>query len=172
MTSLTLTTDRLTLRRPEPRDEAAIHAFYRSERAQYVGGNSSDTFLAWKAVALMYGHWSLRGYGLWAVAERGSDDVMGLVGPFYPTGWPETEIGWVLFDGHEGKGVAAEAARAAIADARTRLGWTDIVHYIAPENTRSIALAERLGATRDPSAVVPKPDAPCLVYRQPREVAS
>ncbi|MEM7719732.1 MAG: GNAT family N-acetyltransferase [Pseudomonadota bacterium] len=167
---MTLNTERLVLRRPTGGDAEAIMAFYNTERSQFTGGDLGR-FNAWKQTAAMLGHWEVSGFGLWAVTMRGDDTILGLVGPFYPDGWPETEIGWVLFDGAEGQGIALEAARAAIADARSRLGWRDIVHYIAPENERSIKLAERLGAVQDPDAVTPKPDAPCLVYRQPRQSA-
>jgi len=163
-------TERLVLRRPNGGDAEAIHAFYCTERSQFTGGNLGP-FNAWKQTAAMLGHWEISGFGLWAVTKRGNDDIIGLVGPFCPGGWPEPEIGWVIFEGAEGKGYAYEAARAALTDARSRLGWREIVHYIAPENTRSIRLAERLGATLDPSAKTPKPDDPCLVYRQPKVAA-
>ncbi len=165
-----LVTERLTLRPPEPRDAEAMIAYTMSERARYTGGHV-PLFQAWSHTAATFGHWQLRGFGLWAVTRTGEDEIIGLVGPFFPMGWPETELGWILFDGYEGQGYAAEAARRAMADARTRLGWTGIVHYIAPANARSIALAERLGAYLDPEATPPFPDRPALVYRQPEGTA-
>ena len=66
----------------------------------------------------------------------------------------------------EGRGIAAEAARALRDWAYAAQGWTTLVSYIDPENARSIRLAERLGARLDPDA--PHPDGrPCLVYRHP-----
>ena len=168
--TMTLQTERLVLRRPNGGDAEAIMAFYNTERSEFTGGNLGR-FNAWKQTAAMLGHWEVSGFGLWAVTTRGNDDILGLVGPFYPEGWPETEVGWVLFEGSEGKGYAFEAAKAAIVDVRERLQWKEIVHYIAPENERSIRLAERLGATRDTAAATPKPDDPCFVYRQPRRAA-
>ena len=160
----TISTERLVLRRPEARDKEAIVAFYMSERSQYAAGNV-PRFMAWKNTASIFGHWELNGFGLWAVTRKGDDSIIGLVGPFFPDGWPETEIGWLIFDGAEGQGFAHEAAVAAVADARSRLGWTNIVSYIAPENARSIALADRLGAVLDAKAAVPFADKPTLVYR-------
>lgn len=172
MTDLTLVTDRLILRPPAQHDLDRCVAFSMSERAKFVGGHVPE-FRAWMTFAGTLGHWQLRGFGLWAVTAKGDDTIIGLVGPFYPDGWPETEIGWMMFDGSEGKGFAQEAAVATLQDARDRLGWTNIVHYIDPLNTRSIVLAQRLGANLDPHGVVPKPEAPCLVFRQPqRSVAA
>jgi len=71
-----------------------------------------------------------------------------------------------LFDGAEGNGYATEAAKATINFARNTLGWSDIVHYIDADNIRSVAVAERVGSILDPAAQQPKPDHPCLVYRQ------
>lgn len=164
---MTLTTQRLTLRPLASRDEGAVTAFYMSERSAMTGGHLPRP-AAWRAFAAMLGHWQARGFGLWAVTCTGDDTPIGMVGPYFPGGWPEPEIGWTLFDGAEGHGYAHEAAQAAITDARTRLGWTQIVHYIRPGNDRSIRLAERLGATLDPDAARPEGGSgTALVYRQP-----
>lgn len=83
--------------------------------------------------------------------------------------WPEREIGWSLYDpADEGKGFAHEAARAAIAHAFDAWGWETAVSYVHPANTRSRALAERLGAALDPVAAKPPAEVPPLVYRHPR----
>ena len=112
MTSIcipTLTTERLTLRAPGPEDFEAFAAFYASERASMVGG-PEDRRDAWRRFAAILGHWHLRGYGFWTVADAHAP--LGLVGLWYPEGWPEPEIGWMLFEG-EGCGIAREAAEAA-----------------------------------------------------------
>ena len=165
---ITLTTARLTLRPPTPADVPALTEFYRSERAQYAGGHAPHS-KAWNNAVALLGHWQVRGYGLWTVTETGDDTALGMVGPYYPDGRPEPELGWVLFAAAEGRGIAQEAAVGDRADAHARVGWTDIVSYIAPENTSSIALAERLGTVLDPHAIQPKPDTPCLVFRHPAQ---
>lgn len=161
-------TERLRLRRPEPRDAGAMVRFLTSRRAAGIGG-PHGAGRAWRSFAAELGHWDIHGFGMFAVTERTGDDAaLGLVGPWFPIDWPETEIGWMMFEGAEGRGIAFEAARAAIDHAFGDLGWDTAVSYIAPDNARSIRLAERLGARRDPEAAVPDPDKPCLVYRHPR----
>lgn len=165
--SMTLQTERLILRRPEPGDWGAFRAFMLSERSTALG-STQHIGRAWRAFAAELGHWEMRGYGMWAVTIRGDNDAVALVGPWTPDDWPETEIGWmVLDDTIEGTGVAYEAARAAITHAFDALNWQTAVSYIAPGNERSIKLAEKLGATLDIHAPVPDPDDPCLVYRHP-----
>ncbi|UZD90488.1 GNAT family N-acetyltransferase [Cognatishimia activa] len=164
--SPTITTDRLILRKPAARDVDTVVAFFLSERAAHVGGPYTEG-KAWRQFAAEVGHWDLLGFGMWAVTTKESDQIIGLIGPWCPIDWPETEIGWLMFEGSEGKGYAFEAAQAAVNHAFTELGWDTAVSYIAEENTRSIALAERLGAVYDPNAQQPKPDQPCLIYRHP-----
>ncbi|MCC1490977.1 GNAT family N-acetyltransferase [Cognatishimia sp. F0-27] len=169
-----LVTDRLCLRAPDARDLDAVTAFYQTERAALAGGTCSAPEAVTRFLALL-GHWSLRGYGLFAVTLKGApDSAVGLVGPYFPPGRPETEIGWVLFDGAEGKGYATEAARAAIGFARTALGWTQIVHYIDAQNAASIAVADRLGSRLDPAAPRPlrRTEGETLVYRHRAEGAA
>lgn len=144
----TLETARLRLRAPGARDFDAYAAFRASDRARFVGGpfSRADSFTPFCA---LFGHWQVRGYGRWIVADRAEDRALGLVGLHFPEGWPEPELAWSLFDGAEGRGIALEAARAARDFARDRLGWTTAISLIAPGNARSIALAERLGAVHD-----------------------
>ncbi len=161
-----LETERLVLRRLAAGDADGYVAFCRSRRARFAGGVRSAA-AAWRDFAAELGHWALRGYGMFAVTERGGDDTcLGIVGPWYPEGWPEREVGWLMWAGAEGKGYAAEAARACLAHAFGPLGWDSAVSYIDENNARSIALAEKLGATLDAGAATPSADT--LVYRHPR----
>ncbi len=159
-----LTTDRLALRGPEPQDWPAFRDYFTSDRSIYTGG-PLEPRSAWMMFAAEIGHWAIHGFGMWTVTLTESGQQIGLVGCWYPDGWPEKEIGWLLWDGFEGQGYAAEAAQAARAQCYGPFGWTTAVSYIAPKNARSIALAERLGCTLDPAATQPKPGT--LVYRHP-----
>jgi ribosomal-protein-alanine N-acetyltransferase len=143
-----LETARLRLRAPEMRDFEAYAAFRASPRAVTVGGPFPRE-VAFDQFCALIGHWALRGYGRWVAADRETDTALGVVGLFCPEGWPEPEIGWSLFEAAEGKGYALEAARAARAHAYGTLGWSTVASLIRPDNARSIALARRMGATRE-----------------------
>lgn len=159
-----LETERLILRKPTAQDCVGAVSFYTSERSAMAGGNI-DAGRAWRQFAAILGHWEIRGFGLFAVTQKPSDQIIGLVGQWYPGDWPEQELGWVVFDGSEGKSIAYEAACAARTHAYETLSWETAVSYIDPDNSRSIALAERLGCHLDNEATLPKPDT--LVYRHP-----
>ena len=146
----TLLSERLTLRAPAPKDLDAIYAFQSSDRSTFVGGPVDSKADSWSYLAGVIGHWQMRGFGRWVITETGGDDTaLGMVGPHYPFEWPEPEIAWTLYGGAEGKGYAFEAARLARDFAYQTLDWTTAVSMIAADNTRSIALAERLGCTRE-----------------------
>lgn len=163
-----LETERLILRGFKPEDEAPFMAYFTSARAAFTGG-PLEPGRAWRHFGTMIGHWVQRGFGMFAVTLKGEDRAVGMVGHWYPINWAEQEIGWIMFDAeHEGKGIAHEAALAARAHAYGPLGWNTAVSYIHPDNARSIALAERLGATLDPNAPLPDTDVVPLVYRHRR----
>jgi RimJ/RimL family protein N-acetyltransferase len=168
---MTLQTTRLILRRPAPGDWLPFRDFFRSDRAAHFG--EMDEGRIWRQLAAELGHWEIFGCGMWAVTAHGDDTALGLVGPWCPPDWPETEIGWIMFDpATEGKGIATEAARSSLHHAFEVLGWATAVSYIAPGNDRSVRLAEKLGALRDRDAKGPTPET--LVYRHPNpaEVAA
>ncbi len=165
-----LETERLILRRPKAADLQPSLDFLMSERAIGVGGPFT-VGQAWRHFGYELGHWEIHDFGMWAVTLKGDDTILGLVGPWFPADWPEREIGWMMFENAEGKGFAQEAATAAIHHARTQLGWTNFVSYISKGLDRSIALAERLGATLDTSAKCPESHQ-SLVYRHPKLKAS
>jgi RimJ/RimL family protein N-acetyltransferase len=94
---------------------------------------------------------------MFSVIEKASGRWIGRVGPWQPYGWPGPEVGWGLHPDAWGKGYALEAAAAAMDYAFDVLGWTEVVHCINPENTRSAALARRLGSTIQGQATMPPP---------------
>jgi RimJ/RimL family protein N-acetyltransferase len=139
-----LTTDRLTLREPREADFPTMLAFNDSPRTAFVGGPLERRWI-WRGLLANIGHWALRGYGFYSVDTRDGQFV-GRVGVIYHDGWEEPELAWHLFDGFEGQGYAHEAALAARADYHARITAHPPISYIDVQNTRSEALAKRLGA--------------------------
>ena len=110
-----------------------------------VGGKPMNRAEAWRNLAMVIGHWHLRGYGMWAVEERASGELVGRVGCWRPEGWPGFEVGWILRRGFWGRGFATEAARASLDYAFGGLNQPHVISVIHPENRASIRVAERLG---------------------------
>ena len=142
-------TERLRLRQWRESDFASLARFYADEEdARFVGGKK-DADQAWRLLALHIGHWSLKGFGYWAIDEKASNDFVGCAGLWQSPGWPELELGYWLMKKHRGKGYAAEACLRCIHYARAVLRAGSLVSYIDPANEPSIRLAQRLGATNE-----------------------
>lgn len=165
-----LETQRLRLRAHTRADWPDFQDLLMSERAQYIGGPMSD-LSAWSSFASEIASWALDGFGYWAVALKDTDQAVGFTGIMKPSAFPEKELGWLTTPMGEGNGYAFEAANAVLDWAFLSRGFPTLVSYINPQNARSIALAERLGAKRDDT--VKAANEGDLVYRHPvREVAA
>lgn len=164
----------MTLRQPRAEDLEHWIRFFISERGRYVGGGPSvDSNVAWRAFAMIVGHWTLNGCGLFVIQVPESDTPVGSVGAWYPGGWPEKEVGWSIWDGgFEGKGVAHAAASRVIRHLFEDVGWDTAVSYINPKNSRSVNLAKRLGAELDPGAEGPPGHDSVSVFRHSRPSGS
>jgi RimJ/RimL family protein N-acetyltransferase len=90
-----------------------------------------------------------RGWGLWAVETRDTQDFIGFVGLHIPSAdlpfSPCVEIGWRLAVQYWGQGFATEAAKGALRVGFELLGLSEIVSFTAVSNLRSRAVMERLG---------------------------
>lgn len=94
-----------------------------------------------------------RGWGLWALELRASQDFLGLVGlsevGFAAAFTPCLEIMWRLKRAAWGHGYATEAARACLEFAFTTLAAPEVVAFTVPVNERSRAVMRRLGMRHD-----------------------
>ncbi|MBD9537654.1 GNAT family N-acetyltransferase [Stenotrophomonas sp. STM01] len=154
---LRLETERLILRPPGRQDFEAFAAFCADPVAmQHLGGVQPKP-VAWRSLAGLVGSWQLLGYSMFSVIEKDSGNWIGRVGPWQPYGWPGTEVGWSIVSSHWGRGYAPEAARAAIDWAFDALGWEEVIHTIAPDNSNSQHVARKLGARVLRNARLPPP---------------
>ncbi|MBW4709288.1 GNAT family N-acetyltransferase [Roseobacter sp. YSTF-M11] len=164
----TLETTRLSLRGPEPEDYPDFKATFTSYRARFMGG-PLNAYEAWMLYAAEIGHWQIRGFGMWMVHDKTTDETLGMAGGWKPAKWPEAEIAWVIWPDRAGKGYALEATHAVRHYLYNQKGWETAVSYIDPKNLDSIRLAERLGARKDADAATI--DGSDAVYRHPSPAA-
>jgi RimJ/RimL family protein N-acetyltransferase len=95
-----------------------------------------------------------QGFTRWAIEDQ-QDHFVGYAGimpspPGHVLG-PHVEIGWRLARSSWGRGYATEAAQAALHDAFTRVGATEVLSYTSSDNMRSQAVMGRLGLRRVPA---------------------
>lgn len=158
-----LESERLILRGIRQDDFPAYAEFYAGEASHFVGGPLEPS-RSWRALAAAAGSWLLHGYGKFAVEEKATGSFAGLVGPWFPEGWPEPEIAWTILPRFQRRGYGTEAARRALAFAYDDLGWTTAVSCIAADNAASVGIARRLGARFEGEAEV-RPYGVLPVYR-------
>ena len=110
-----------------------------------------------------HAQWSLFGCGALMIEDGATGDCLGQVGINSGPLFTEFELGWLLYPHAEGKGFAYEAAEVLRTWSHDVRRLPTLVSYVDHNNTRSVRLAERLGATLDASAS--RPDPSDLVYR-------
>lgn len=118
---------------------------------RHVGGGPCSAEGSWTRLLRYIGHWTLLGFGYWAIEEKESARFVGEIGfadykrnidpPL--DGMPE--IGWALASRVHGRGYATEAALAVSAWGDGRLQADRTACLIHPENAASIRVAGRCG---------------------------
>lgn len=164
-------TERLVLRPPIQADFDAYAANMADpEAAHFIGGVQARA-VAWRGFLSLAGAWMIQGFSMFSVIEKSTGRWIGRLGPWYPEGWPGTEVGWGLVREAWGKGYAHEGAAAAMDWAFEHLGWPDVIHSINADNHPSLALARRLGSRFLRHASLPPPyqDVTVEVWGQTRE---
>lgn len=85
------------------------------------------------------------GFGLLAMELRRGGAPVGICGLIKRPGLDDIDLGYALLARREGRGYAAEAAAAVLADGESRLGLRRVAAITSLENERSIRLLEKLG---------------------------
>ena len=146
----TLQTERLQLVPFDERhfdDYAAMLADPDSTR--FVGsGEPLDRMNAWRSMAMLLGHWALRGHGMWALERKADHAFIGRVGLLRPEGWPGVELGWMLMRQHRHHGYATEASQAALDFAWNELKLPRVISLIRKGDDPSLGLVQRLHGER------------------------
>jgi RimJ/RimL family protein N-acetyltransferase len=151
---ITIETERLILRRHRIEDAEPM-AEQRADPAvgRYIGGPATAE-ASWTRLLRYAGHWTLFGYGYFAVEERASGLFVGDVGVahYRRDGFVEpdgsAEVGWVLGSGYHGRGFGREATTALIDWVDATLPHPRTHCIIDVDHTASIRIAERLGYRR------------------------
>lgn len=122
-----------------------IHEDSEAIKRLTLTGPPGGITVAWRNIAMMIGHWHLRGYGQWTVIEKNTGEVIGRVGLWNPEGWPGIELGWIIRRSRWNNGFATEAAMASLSWAWANVETDRIISIIEPDNAPAIRVAEKIG---------------------------
>lgn len=95
------------------------------------------------------------GFGFYVIRLQSSGEAIGTAGLIDREGIEGVEIGYGLLPAYRGKGYAYEAAEAVYDYAKNILNIAKIVAIVAPNNTKSIFLLERLGLRYEKMVTLP-----------------
>lgn len=147
----TLETERLRLRGHTLADYPVMVEVWGDEvTVRHTIGRPSTPEETWGRLHRYAGHWALMGFGYWAWEEKGTGRFVGEGGfsDFKRDVQPALdapEHGWALAPWAHGQGFALEALTAQLAWADAHFKRRDFVCMIAPENERSLRLAQKVG---------------------------
>jgi len=160
----TLATDRLVLR-PFGAGDAEAHArlYGDPEVTRWLGDGP------WHGEAAE--HWTAHGWGVWAITDRRTGEVMGQCGLNHlqlgPEGTaPDVEVLYALEQRYWGRGFASEAAARALGHGFETLGLARVVAVARPDNHGSRAVMEKIGLVHEGPVVVS--GIPAVCYAQSR----
>lgn len=147
-----IATPRLKLRPHAMEDfEALADLWSRPEVVRWITGKPSTRAESWARLLRYRGHWSLLGFGYFAVFERQRGRFVGDIGladfqrQITPSLDGTAEAGWVLHPNAWGKGYATEALDAIFAWYGQQTAPRPLSRIIAPQNDASLRLAGKLG---------------------------
>ena len=110
-----------------------------------------------------------RGYGLYAVEELKSKQLIGFIGFIYQTFeadfTPCVEIGWRLLPDFWGKGYATEGATACLNHGFYQLGFQSVYSFTAVVNNRSEKVMKKIGLQKVKEFDHPKLEADSWLLR-------
>ena len=144
-------TERLILRAHSTDDFASCAKLWGSAKVtRFIGGSPRPPQDAWFRILRYAGHWTLLGYGFWAITDKASGRFLGEGGfSDFRRGLAALEdipeMGWALMPSAWGKGIAKEAVMAFARWGDDNLGVVETGCIISPDNGASIRVAEICG---------------------------
>jgi ribosomal-protein-alanine N-acetyltransferase len=142
-------TERLVLRPFEEADAPSVMFYCDPEVMRFIPGGPRDPgqllarFPA--TVANRRAQWASLGFGLWAVVFKATGEVIGHCGLQPLPDGTDVEVAYLLDKPRWGKGLATEAAVAAIRFGFETAGLEKIVAIAMPENRGSTRVMEKAG---------------------------
>lgn len=155
MTHIIFTTHRLIGRHLHASDVDALFEVYGDADAmRWVGDGeplTREQCVEWVAVSER--NYRTRGYGMSALVERESGEIVGFCGLVHPAGQVDAELKYAFKRGRWGRGLATEAATAMLVYAKESLGLHHAIATTAPENLASQRVLSKAGMQPAPDCI-------------------
>jgi ribosomal-protein-alanine N-acetyltransferase len=145
-----LRSERLRYHPVEPGDLDAFHRLVQDEHVRRYMMDGHVFPREWTAERIRESQalFEQRGVGTWLAYEKATDELVGFCGFENSPRTPEPQLTYAMFERFTRREFATEMARAAIAEARTRPGFEEIVADVDEINTGSVRVLEKVGFER------------------------
>jgi RimJ/RimL family protein N-acetyltransferase len=150
----TIATARLLLRQTQLADFDAYAAMWVDPQVvRFIGGTPFSRESSWARFLRHRGMWEYLGFGYFALEDRQTGRYIGEVGfqdlrrAIEPSIEGRMEIGWIIAPDFRGRGLAEEAARAALAWAAEHGTGDRLACIINPDHAASLHIARKVGFT-------------------------
>ncbi|MBE9192139.1 GNAT family N-acetyltransferase [Gloeocapsopsis crepidinum LEGE 06123] len=90
-------------------------------------------------------HWQERGYGVWAIVENNSSQMIGYCGLRYLDEIDEVEVLYGLAQAYWGRGIATQAAQALVSYGFNVAKLDKLIAMALPDNLASRRVIEKAG---------------------------
>lgn len=144
-----LETRRLLLRTWQTQDAEALFNINQDPKVMAFFPSLQDRTTTQAFIARMQTQFAQRGYCLYAVERKDTQEFIGFTGLSYtdfPADFtPATEMGWRIGHQHWGYGYATEAATAVLHEAFYQHNLDCIVSFTTVHNQRSRRVMEKIG---------------------------
>jgi len=146
-----LETERLRLRPFKPDEWAGLARFYADDtvmRHMLPGRGLKRAEAEERAKSNIHNfndHWARMGFGVWAVEDRAQGRLIGQCGLRFVPEAEAVELLYLLNKTHWGRGLATEAARAAVEFAFGPARLEKLVAFTDPQNAASQKVLSKLG---------------------------
>jgi ribosomal-protein-alanine N-acetyltransferase len=154
-------TPRLTLRELTDTDAPSVLALLNDpDFLEHIGDKGVRTHeeaLSYLASG-PYASYAVHGFGLWRVALRDTDEMIGMCGLLRRDWLDAPDLGYAYLPAARGRGLAQEAAEAVLRLGAERFGLRRVLAIVTPANLASIRLLERAGFVREADVVAPGSD--------------
>jgi RimJ/RimL family protein N-acetyltransferase len=144
-------TERLILRAHSIEDFKDCATLWGSaEVTRFIGGSPRPPQDAWFRILRYAGHWTLLGYGFWAITDKTNGKFLGEGGfSDFRRGIAALdavpEMGWALMPNEWGRGIAKEAVAAFASWGDANFDVPETACIISPDNQASIRVADYVG---------------------------
>lgn len=105
-----------------------------------------------KTLQFFIKHWQQHGFGVWAVVEKATAELIGHCGLNFLPNSPEVEVLYRLDKAYWNQGIASEAAKASLRYGFEQVKLDRIVAITAPEHIASRRVMEKCGLKYEKNA--------------------